>query len=355
MELVVNEDVFFLFINDSYFAWNYKSHKQHKLSLIAINVIADFSLQKNYPSVVEELISVNILISKKTSKTHWKWDVLSKIFHFGTLRYSNSNFEKNAKDLSKGYVEYCNSIIEKIPLDCFDICYGQTKYETLEKNFPEFDLLKKILENRHTNRTFTNKNIPFDKISLILNYTFGYRDHDKREYEKKGLHTPTKRRTSSSGGSLQSCEGYLISMNIDGIEPGVYHFRSNQRNLGKISSIPLEFSFGSLCGGQYFADNLNAAIVITCRFDKLMWKYQHSHSYRVALLDAGHLSQTIQLIASVLDIRTWVTAAFYDDILLNLLQLDEELMEYPLIILGLGTGPKNPFDANLEDIFVNEC
>ena len=166
-----------------------------------------------------------------------------------------------------------------------------------------------------------------------------------------GLITPTARRSSPSGGSLQSCEGYVVCRSVVGMKPGIYHFRSHRRNLGLIGKLPLDFSFGALCGGQFFVDDLSAAIIITCRFDKLMWKYKHSHAYRVALLDAGHLSQTALLLATTLGIRTWVTAAFFDDDVRAILQIDSSSTEYPLLVIGLGTGPVNPFDVYLGDGF----
>ncbi len=117
--------------------------------------------------------------------------------------------------------------------------------------------------------------------------------------------------------------------------------------MGLVRPLGDEFSFGELFCGQMFADDLSAAIVISCRFDKLMWKYKQSRAYRAALLDAGHLSQTVQLIATALGIRTWPTAAFYDDELGALLELSEDCSESALLVVGLGTGEVNPFDRDL--------
>ncbi|MFK0209196.1 nitroreductase family protein [Agrobacterium sp. NPDC090283] len=98
---------------------------------------------------------------------------------------------------------------------------------------------------------------------------------------------------------------------------------------------------------------MSAAIIITCRFDKLMWKYKNSRSYRVALLDAGHLSQAVQMVATSIGIRTWPTAAFYDHDVSDLLELRPQNMEYPLMVIGLGSGDPNPFDRDLGDGFAS--
>jgi len=71
-------------------------------------------------------------------------------------------------------------------------------------------------------------------------------------------------------------------------------------------------------------------------------------------MDAGHLSQNLQLIATQLNVRTWPTAAFFDDQMSDFLQLHAQENEYPLLVIGLGTGPKDPFDRDLGDGFVLE-
>jgi SagB-type dehydrogenase family enzyme len=40
-----------------------------------------------------------------------------------------------------------------------------------------------------------------------------------------------------------------------------------------------------------------------------MWKYGHSHAYRVLLLDAGHLGQTFHLVCTAMGLGPFTTAA----------------------------------------------
>jgi SagB-type dehydrogenase family enzyme len=80
-----------------------------------------------------------------------------------------------------------------------------------------------------------------------------------------------------------------------------------------------------------------------------MWKYPHSRAYRVALFDAGHLSQTVQLVATALGLRTWITAAFYDNELNDLLALDGGGNEHALLVVGLGTGDVDAIDRDMRN------
>ncbi|MCA6101006.1 SagB/ThcOx family dehydrogenase [Bradyrhizobium australafricanum] len=273
--------------------------------------------------------------------------MLSKIFHFGTSRGKPDDFVPDAGRQAREYVEYCDSIMKHMPLDSFTTARGMYRSLIPTVDFPGLEPLRTLLEQRRSNRTFSGEELSFSQLSVIIDETFRYRKHDQEAYRRMGMSTPTVRRSSPSGGALQSCEAYLVGRKVSGMDPGIYHFRSHERSLGLVAPLSKDFSFGLLCGGQMFADDLSAAIVITCRFEKLMWKYKHSHSYRVALFDAGHLSQTALLLATAVGMRTWVTAAFFDDEVRRELRIPSMSTECPLLIIGLGTGPFNPFDAHL--------
>lgn len=356
MLLDINENIFFIPLDGTLAAWDFVRHKQFLLSVQSVRAIVDLDFRASHPQVVDDLVAANILLkAPPRPRSLWTWDILSKIFHFGTSRHKPANLDSNARQRAIEYVEYCNSIVAKMPADCFTVERGNHQVPIGETDLPELRYLSEILDLRRSNRTFSGNELTFSQIAAVVDETFRYRPHDQGAYKKMGMVTPAARRSSPSGGSLQSCEGYILCRSVTGIEAGIYHFRSHQRNLGLIGALPKECSFGELCGGQFFADDLSALIVITCRFDKLMWKYKHSHSYRVALIDAGHLSQTAQLVATALGIRTWVTAAFYDDDVRNILQIAPDSVEYPLLIVGLGTGPSNPFDVHLGNGFATEA
>lgn len=351
MELILNEDIFFVYKDGYFIAWNYVRHKQHRLSFSSIRAILDCDFRRNNPNIENELFIANILIDKseRTNYPQWSWDVLARIFHLGTIKDKREEVI-SPKERAQEYVKYCNSINDEMGNDFFSTERGDTLVSIHDiEELPDIGQLQALLENRRTNRSFSQEELSLSYIMKILDETFRYREHDHTEYAKRGLYTPTKRRSSPSGGALQSCEAYLISKNVSSIESGVYHFRSHTSSLGLMSKLRQEFSFGELCSGQKFADGLSAFIVITCRFEKLMWKYKHSHAYRVSLLDAGHLSQTIHLLATALNIRTWVTGAFYDNEVRKLLGISIDSTEYPILIVGLGAGDLNPIDAYLND------
>jgi SagB-type dehydrogenase family enzyme len=233
-----------------------------------------------------------------------------------------------------------------MPDDAFRYRRGARAIAMGERAAPaEVAPLLRLLGQRVTSRTFVTDPIPFGALATILSATFRYRDHDDEAFRKRGLATPTRRRSSPSGGSLQSCEAYVLVQRVEDLRPGVYHYWSDADSLGFMHETPRDLELGHVLFEQAFAKDAGALIVMTGRFDKTWWKYRTSRAYRVVMMDCGHLSQTAQLVATSFGLQTWPTGAFYDDLLADLLALPRQGPEFPLLVVALGgKGAPNPFD-----------
>ena len=65
----------------------------------------------------------------------------------------------------------------------------------------------------------------------------------------------------------------------------------------------------AVAGQDFFAD-APVLCVLAPRFRRNFWKYRnHAKAYRVCVLDAGHLSQTLQLCATQAGLGPFVTGA----------------------------------------------
>ena len=104
-----------------------------------------------------------------------------------------------------------------------------------------------------------------------------------------------------------------------------------------------------MLGGQHFINNLPLGLFITARFDRLWWKYEHSRAYRMAFVEAGHLSQTFQLVATALGLNTWLTGAFADQQVEALLNL-EGSAEQPLLFVGCGQSDGQVMCAEMREL-----
>jgi SagB-type dehydrogenase family enzyme len=152
-----------------------------------------------------------------------------------------------------------------------------------------------------------------------------------------GLMPVGYRRTSPSGGSLHPSEPYLVALRVDGLEPGIYHYRSRTHALTRVAPAPEPGQLGAMLCAQTFAEDLAYGIFVVSRFDKMWWKYPHSRAYRVALFDIGCLIQTFQLTCAAQGVQSWPTGYFVDHEINRWLELDDARHSV-MFFLGAGIG-----------------
>ncbi|MCG8460071.1 MAG: putative peptide maturation dehydrogenase, partial [Holophagales bacterium] len=206
------------------------------------------------------------------------------------------------------------------------------------------DSLLHLLARRRTTRLFdAERPMSAAQLSTILFYTYGCHGYAPLAPEVIGL-----KKTSPSGGALHPVEAYPLLLHVDGLEPGLYHYRTEHhaldllRPLGGDEARRLAEHF---VGGQSYYRTAHALFVLTARFHRNFWKYRRSpKAYRVVLLDAGHLSQTLYLLATHLGLGAFFTAAVNDIDIEEALGIDG--VEEGVIGVS-GCGPPLPEDRDL--------
>ena len=193
------------------------------------------------------------------------------------------------------------------------------------------DAFDGLLDTRATCRNYdTEAAVPLATFSQLMARVFGAR----------GIGHPAPgfdvyKRTSPSGGSLHPTDCFLIVQRVDGIAPGLYRYRIDTHALEPVAPLvappqpgdagtePLgdaaprawnsdelrAFARIAVAGQDFFAD-APVLCVLAPRFRRNFWKYRnHAKAYRVCVLDAGHLSQTLQLCATQAGLGPFVTGA----------------------------------------------
>jgi putative peptide maturation dehydrogenase len=193
-----------------------------------------------------------------------------------------------------------------------------------------------VLERRRTTREF-DREAPLQEaeLSTILYQVFGCHGHAALLDEIVAL-----KRTSPSGGSLHPLEAYPLLLRVEGVEPGLYHYRAQDHSLQLLEPLAVDeaerLADRFTCGQTYFA-SAAALFVLTARFYRNFWKYRkHQKAYSVVLMDAGHLSQTLYLVCEELRLGAFVTAAVNGADIEERLGL-EPFVEGALAIMGCGT------------------
>lgn len=167
--------------------------------------------------------------------------------------------------------------------------------------------LDALFDARATCRNFDTAGVlPQTAFAHVLERVFGARGqvHAADDFD-------VMKRTSPSGGALHPTEAYLIVRRVEGIAPGLYHYRPADHALQPLPA-PEDLdhlAWIAVAGQQWFAD-AHVLVALAPRFVRNYWKYRnHAKAYRVAILDVGHLSQSLLLTATELGLGAFVTAA----------------------------------------------
>jgi SagB-type dehydrogenase family enzyme len=182
------------------------------------------------------------------------------------------------------------------------------------------------------------------KWSTVLRYVFGCHG-----YAQVVPGVVWIKRTSPSGGALHPIEAYPIVSNVEGVEPGIYHYSARDHSLVLLSPLDrdeAQRTATSFMGGQSYFGAAPVSFVLTARFARTHWKYRRHHkAYAGILMDAAHLSQTLYLVSGELGLGAFVTIA------INARDMEERLGLDGVsegAIAMTGCGPRAPGDSPLE-------
>lgn len=335
----INPHLFILPRTPGQIVWDYRNHKQFELNLdysIRLAQLIDNPEVFDSANIIDtQFLNTGILTTSVEVPQDWGWDELSKIFHIGTKNIPCQYIPQNINEWSRHYLDHCTEVLTCGAPDADLAHRAATGMIALPapSGLPA-QSFGDALVRRKTCRSFTGEAVSLGDISNLLYLSLGYlkeREDDVDETIAEGL---AARRSSPSGGGLNACEGFLLAQNVTGLEPGLYAYHPADHALSFINPLPGS-PLGQLLCGQHFINNLPVGLFISARFDKLWWKYQHSRAYRMAYVEAGHISQTFQLVATALGLNTWLTGALTDDQVETLLGL-EDSAEQPLFFVGCG-------------------
>lgn len=191
----------------------------------------------------------------------------------------------------------------------------------------------RVLLARKTHREFSRKPIPLNVISALLYYTWGVTGRIDATPFGRLFH-----KTSPSGGARHPGEVYLLAMRVGGLAQGLYHYDGLHHRLARLRSVQAVKKAVVYAADQEFVGDASALFIMTAVFPRTQWKYRFARTYRVVMLETGHLCQTFCLAATWLGLAPFCTAAFRDSLIEKELGLDG-IRESVLYLAGVGTVP----------------
>jgi SagB-type dehydrogenase family enzyme len=301
-----------------------------RISEQAITHFANYS-QRSVRSALAQLVKHGLLLRKDSAEARrdvqiaqeWSAWLPEGSFHFST---------KDAPyvDRSNWSLDRLKAILPKTPQPkIFKTVNGASKVSLPACSFPDSEFMR-VLMARKTHRRFSDKELKLDIVSQLLSLVWGVKGYVYSPAYGKLLH-----KTSPSAGARHPGEVYLMALRVKGLKAGLYHYHPGHHRLEMISSNATRKKAWLYCARQAYVKNAAALFLMTAVFPRTMWKYHLARSYRVVLLDAGHLCQTFCLVATWLGLAPFCTAAMKDTLIEEDLEIDG-IRESVLYIAGVG-------------------
>jgi SagB-type dehydrogenase family enzyme len=139
------------------------------------------------------------------------------------------------------------------------------------------------------------------------------------------------RRTAPSAGATYPLEIYLVVGEVEGLEPGIYHYSSSRHSLESVKEQDIRNRLAAAALGQGMITRAPSSIVIAADYVRTSSRYG-PRGIRYVHMEAGHVGQNISLQANALSLGTVMIGAFDDPQVREILGVEEE----PLYIIPVG-------------------
>lgn len=138
-----------------------------------------------------------------------------------------------------------------------------------------------------------------------------------------------------SAGARHPIEVYLLALNIEHVLPGIYHYNSHDHYLTILLEKDLTSDIADVLGDTEIVSP-SFIIILSAVFHRSSVKYG-GRGYRYALLEAGAVAQTLDLICRTANLGVVWVGGFPDTYINELLDVNWELeLESPVIMLAAG-------------------
>lgn len=233
-------------------------------------------------------LSQELLLS--SSQEHQVWE----------LYHENSKLGRNSSGRSdEELLAWMKQLHQSLPFE------GYSAYDLPESLPPLTAPLEEAILTRVSNREMEPSKLMLDNVTQLLRYSYGI------TRESKGAAPTRAFRVVPSGGALYPLEIFFYSLMIDGLPSGLYHYNPSKNNVRLLRNGDLSDEIGECLVHSELAQKASLMIFITAIFERSIFKYQE-RGYRFILLEAGHVAQNLNLVATALGLASVNIGGFFD-------------------------------------------
>jgi len=226
-------------------------------------------------------------------------------------------------ELTKKFHEAMKSTGEEVNLDSTPLVWTEIFYKQYLR-LPNLPLkptitdgeLENIINARKSSREFKDQPVSFSTLSNLLVYGLGKTNNNRRCYPSAGARYPI--------------ETYTVALNIEDLEPGIYHFDVKDGKLELLLRDNLKV-FDNIIRPHIASPA--ALFIFTTVLSRAELKYG-ANAYRFSLLEAGHMVQNLALLCAKYNIGGCSTGGVIQDSIVEVLDLTSE--ELPIYGFACG-------------------
>jgi len=180
---------------------------------------------------------------------------------------------------------------------------------------------------RRSQRTFRDEPLTAPEVATLL----------ARSYGISGPRQGMIARTVPSGGGLYPLDLYVMQFAGGAIAEGVYHYHVGAHALQRVVARCQRREVAAASIYPEIVAGAGMLLAVVADMKRVRVKYG-DRAYRLAMLEAGHVSQNLYLITTALGLGMVALDGFYDDRLHALLDLDG-VTEIAVLVFAVGRLP----------------
>jgi SagB-type dehydrogenase family enzyme len=186
--------------------------------------------------------------------------------------------------------------------------------------------LSTAIGNRQSRRVYQKKPLTLEEVSFLLWATQGVRG------KMAGGHAY---RTVPSAGGRHALETYLVVLNVNGLDPGIYRYLPlSHQLLFEFTEEHLARKMVDAAFGQVYPGQAALTFIWTAIPYRMEWRYDLA-AHKVIAIDVGHVGQNLYLACEAIGAGTCAIAAYDQEALDRLLRVDGE-EEFAIYLAPVG-------------------
>ncbi|MCZ6801232.1 MAG: SagB/ThcOx family dehydrogenase [Nitrospirae bacterium] len=228
------------------------------------------------------------LVQQKEDECVWE------LFHENSKL---SRFQKARSD--EEVLQRMNDLHESLPFEGYPIIPLPDSLGSLSA--PLGDTIVK----RSSALSFETTPISLNQLAVLLYHSYGVtRDNTENSM-------PRPFRTVPSAGAMYPLEIFFHTAHVQGIPPGLYHYNPSKNCLRLLREGEETEKLSSGFINPVLCESSSIQIFLTAMFERTTWKYGE-RGYRFVYLEAGHVAQNLNLVATSLGLGCLNVGGFFD-------------------------------------------